>query len=187
MTAKPELRAQLRTRRRELAVTHPHAAEAAAAHLPDDVLRAARVVSGYHPLGGEIDPWPLLRRLAGAGARIVLPVALDRTSPLIFRAYAQGQPLRPDAVKVPAPTAEAEELVPHLVIAPLLGFDLQGYRLGQGAGHYDRTLQALRGRGGVWAIGLAYAGQQVEHVPREPHDQPLDAILTETGYHAVLR
>ncbi len=69
------------------------------------------------------------------------------------------------------------------MIAPLLAFDREGHRLGQGAGHYDRTLQGLRERGPVWVIGLAYAGQEIDGVPREPHDQPLDAILTETGYH----
>jgi 5-formyltetrahydrofolate cyclo-ligase len=64
-----------------------------------------------------------------------------------------------------------------------LAFDRHGYRLGQGGGYYDRTVQALRASGRVWAIGLAYAGQERPAVPREAHDQPLDAILTETGYH----
>ena len=185
IVSKTDLRAQLRTRRRELTLTRPEAAERAAAHLPDELLRAAKVVSGYHPLGGELDPWPLLRRLAGAGVLIVLPVALDRTSPLIFRAFREGDPLQPDAVKIPSPTADAEALVPDLIITPLLGFDRHGNRLGQGAGHYDRTLQDLRAKGRVWVVGLAYAGQEVEDLPREPHDQPLDAILTETGYRTV--
>ena len=184
---KSDLRAQLRLRRRELTGMHPDAGARAAEHLPLNQLPQFTVVSGYHPLGGEIDPWPVLNRLAAAGARIALPVALDRHSPLIFRAYAQGQPLELDAVKIPAPTEAAETLIPDLVIAPLLAFDRGGHRLGQGAGHYDRTLQSLRERGNVWVIGLAYAGQQIERVPYEPHDQPLDAILTETSYHVVRR
>jgi 5-formyltetrahydrofolate cyclo-ligase len=106
---------------------------------------------------------------------------------LIFRAYSPGQPLEPDAVKIPSPTQAARTLIPDLVIAPVLAFDCDGHRLGQGAGHYDRTLAALRERGTVWVIGLAYAGQQIDQVPHEPHDQPLDAILTETGYHVVRR
>jgi 5-formyltetrahydrofolate cyclo-ligase len=184
---KTDLRAQLRLRRRELAATHPDASDRAAAHLPLEMLGSFAVVSGYQPLGGEIDPWPVLNRLAVAGARIALPVAIDRHSPLIFRAYEPGQPLEPDAVKIPSPAADAETLVPDLVIAPLLAFDREGHRLGQGAGHYDRTLQGLRERGRVWVIGLAYAGQEIDHFPREPHDQPLDAILTENGYHGARR
>ncbi len=172
----------MRALRRELAAANPDAAEQAAAHLPLGVLAPIRVVSGYHPLGGELSPWPLLARLAAAGARIALPVALDRASPLIFRAYAPGQSLEPDAVNIPSPTTEAETLVPDVVIVPLLAFDRAGYRLGQGAGHYDRTLQGLRARRPVRAVGLGYAGQRIERVPREAHDQALDAILTEMGY-----
>ncbi len=75
--------------------------------------------------------------------------------------------------------------VPDLVIAPLLAFDRSGARLGQGGGHYDRTLEGLRARGPLFVIGLAYAGQQIDAVPREPHDQCLDAILTEISYTRV--
>jgi 5-formyltetrahydrofolate cyclo-ligase len=185
--SKSDLRAQLRLRRRELSATHADAGERAAAHLRLAELSPFAVVSGYYSLGGEIDPWPVLKRLADAGAKIALPMALDRHGPLVFRAYTPGQPLEPDAVKIPAPTSTAEILVPDLVIAPLLAFDRDGHRLGQGAGHYDRTLAGLRERGSVWVIGLAYAGQEIDRVPREPHDQPLDAILTETGYHVARR
>ena len=93
------------------------------------------------------------------------------------------QPLQPDAARVPSPTAAAPALIPDLIIAPLLAFDRAGFRLGQGGGYYDRTLQALRAAGPVFVVGLAYAGQEVEAAPRDDHDQPLDAILTETGYH----
>jgi 5-formyltetrahydrofolate cyclo-ligase len=145
------------------------------------------VAAGYHPIGGELDPWPTLRRLEAAGARIVLPVAESRHSPLVFRAYRAGDPLQTDAAKIAAPTADAEALTPDIVITPLLAFDRHGYRLGQGGGYYDRTLQALRAQGKVWAIGLAYAGQEIDVVPRDAHDQPLDAILTESGYHVFER
>jgi 5-formyltetrahydrofolate cyclo-ligase len=73
-------------------------------------------------------------------------------------------------------------LEPDLVITPLLAFDLFGGRLGQGGGYYDRTLEALRARKPVVALGLAYAGQQIARAPVEPHDQTLDAILTEKAY-----
>ena len=71
---------------------------------------------------------------------------------------------------------------PRLVICPLLAFDRAGGRLGQGGGHYDRTLAVLRAQGPVFVLGLAYAGQEVAALDLEPHDQRLDAILTETGY-----
>ncbi len=187
VTSKSDLRVQLRLRRRELALTHPDAAEKAAEHLLLLDLPAFKVVSGYHPLGGELDPGPVLQRLQAHGARVALPVALDRHSPLIFRAFEPGQTLAPDAVRVPSPTPDAERLEPDLVITPLLGFDRHGHRLGQGAGHYDRTLEALRAARRIWVIGLAYSGQEVEDLPCEPHDQRLDAILTEKGYRSLQR
>jgi len=181
--SKSDLRPRLRARRRGLAVLVPDAAEQAAAHLPIELLGRFKVVAGYHPLGGELSPWPVLRRLQAAGARVALPAAPAPAAPLIFRAHDPDQPLQPDAARVPSPTAAAPALIPDLIIAPLLAFDRAGFRLGQGGGYYDRTLEALRAAGPVFVIGLAYAGQEVEAAPRDDHDQPLDAILTETGYH----
>lgn len=163
----------------------PDAADRAAAHLPIEALPPIKVAAGYHALGAELNPWPVLRRLQACGARIALPAAPRPHAPLLFRAFAPDQALEPDAAQIPSPTAEAEILVPDLIIAPLIAFDRDGYRLGQGGGYYDRTLQALRAAGRALVIGLAYAGQEVDRVPRDDHDQPLDAILTESGYHPV--
>jgi 5-formyltetrahydrofolate cyclo-ligase len=185
LQTKDDLRRALRARRRDLAALHPGAAERAAAHLPLEALPPVRVVAGYHALGAELSPWPVLRKLQAAGARIVLPVAPEPHAPLLFRAFDPDQPLEPDAARIPSPTAAAEALTPDLVIAPLIGFDREGYRLGQGGGYYDRTLAALRASGRLFVIGLAYAGQEVERIPRGDHDQPLDAILTESGYHRI--
>jgi 5-formyltetrahydrofolate cyclo-ligase len=171
----------MRGHRKLLRARTPDAAERAAAHAPPALL-SARVVAGYRPQGGEIDPWPLLRRLERAGARIALPRAEDRAAPLVFRAHHEGDPLTPDVFGVPAPPAEAPILTPDLIVTPLLAFDRRGGRMGQGAGCYDRTLAFARGSGAVIVVGLAYAGQEVVAVPAEPHDQLLDAILTETGY-----
>jgi 5-formyltetrahydrofolate cyclo-ligase len=71
-----------------------------------------------------------------------------------------------------------------LLITPLLAFDRSGGRLGQGGGFYDRTLRELRRQGAVFAVGLAFAGQEVERTPIGPGDEPLDAVLTEKGYIA---
>jgi 5-formyltetrahydrofolate cyclo-ligase len=185
LSSKDALRKALRARRRDLAVLTPDAAERAAAHLPIEALPPFSMVAGYHAMGAELSPWPVLRRLEAAGGRIVLPVAPAPHAPLQFRAFEPDQPLEPDAARIPSPTEAAEALTPDLVIAPLIAFDRLGFRLGQGGGYYDRTLAALRGAGRLFVIGLAYAGQEVDRVPRDAHDQPLDAILTETGYHPV--
>ncbi len=182
---KDDLRRKLRALRRDLAEIVPDAAERAALMLPLDQLPPFKVVAGYHALGSELSPWPVLRRLAARGARIVLPVALAPATPLIFRAFDPDAPMETDAARIPSPTAEAQTLVPDLVIAPLLAFDRAGYRLGQGGGYYDRTLEQLRAARPVYVIGLAYAGQEIDAAPRDQYDQPLDAILTETGYHRV--
>jgi 5-formyltetrahydrofolate cyclo-ligase len=164
---KAALRVLLRKRRRQFAREHPDAAGRAAANLPLDRLPVFAVVAGYDPVGAELDPGPLLRRLADHGAVLALPI-VRAGGPLRFqRTDGQG------------------EATPDLVVAPMIGFDRAGGRLGQGGGHYDRTLAALRAAGRVFVIGLAFAGQEVESVPREPHDQTLDAILTELGYREV--
>jgi len=180
-SAKIILRLEMRGLRRRLCAEAPDAASRVVAHLPAGRLGAA-VVAGYQPTGTEMDPWPLMQAFARAGARLALPVAVTLDGPLIFRAYADGDPLKPDIAGVAAPIAAAGPLQPDLVITPLLAFDHLGGRVGQGGGHYDRTLAALRKRAPIFALGLAYAGQQIAHLPAEPHDQPLDAILTEKGY-----
>jgi 5-formyltetrahydrofolate cyclo-ligase len=165
-----------------MAAAAPDAAEQAAALFPLDRGPTLLVAAGYRSQGAEIDPWPLMRRLAQTGAALALPTALARDAPLIFRAYQPGDPLAPDACGVAAPLETAPEVTPDVVITPLLAFDAGGGRMGQGGGHYDRTLEALRSRGPVFALGLAYAAQEIARIPVEPHDQRLDAILTEKSY-----
>jgi len=77
-----------------------------------------------------------------------------------------------------------EYLKPQLIFAPLLAFTSTGERLGYGGGFYDRTLETLRKSGEVFACGVAYAGQEVDHLPTDAHDVPLDGILTEDGFKA---
>lgn len=172
----------MRAVRARLAREAPDAAARAAQALPLERLPPFAVVSGYHPVGPEFDPEPVLRRLSGAGARLALPAAEDRDAPLTFRAWSPGEALFPDAFGIPSPPLASEPLAPDLVLAPLLAFDRRGHRLGQGAGHYDRTIENLRAAKPVFVLGLAYAGQEVAEIPAEPHDQRLDAILTESGY-----
>ena len=175
----------MRSHRRALARQAPDAAAQATLQLPDQFLGRFAIVSGYHPLGGELDPRPLMLRLQAAGAILALPVTLERDAPLIFRRYWPGEPITPDAIGVPSPAPEAAEVLPDLIITPLVAFDRLGGRMGQGGGFYDRTLQALRAQRTTFALGLAFAGQEVARIPGESHDQILDAILTEKGYIPV--
>lgn len=172
----------MRALRRELARRAPGAADAAAAHLPSALVGRFAIISGYHPLGGELDPRPLMRRLRAGGAQMALPVTVARDTALIFRAFSPGEALTADVIGVPAPGPQAPQVTPSLVITPLVAFDRAGGRMGQGGGFYDRTLEALRAQGPVFALGLAYAGQEVARLPHETHDQKLDAILTENAY-----
>ena len=100
---------------------------------------------------------------------------------MTFRAWKPGDPVEPDLQGCSAPLHAAATVEPDLVFLPLVAFDGAGGRLGQGGGYYDRTLAALAGKRPV-VIGLAFAGQQVDRVPCDPHDQKLDGILTERGY-----
>jgi len=182
---KTALRAKARSVRAVCAAADPGAADRAAASLAPGALPSFTVVAGYWPKGSELSPLPLMRRLAMGGAELALPAAQGRASALTFRRWAEGDPLAPDAFGIPAPGPAAPQVRPDLIIAPVLAFDSAGSRLGQGAGHYDRTLEALRAGGPVFVVGLAFAGQEVDRLPQEPHDQRLDAILTEDGYRRV--
>lgn len=102
---------------------------------------------------------------------------------MIFRRWSPGDPLEPDLAGVPAPLPLAEQVLPKLILTPLLAFDSRGGRLGQGGGHYDRTFAALPE---AIRVGVAYAGQEVDNLALEPHDIRLHGILTETGYRAFV-
>jgi 5-formyltetrahydrofolate cyclo-ligase len=185
--AKRALRAEARARRRAAAAALPPAQAGAAAAenffgaIP---VPAGAVVSGYWPMADEMDPRPILHRLAAAGHVIGLPVVIGRGAPLVFRRWHPGTDLVAGTFGVMTPGPEAPEVVPRVVLVPLLAFDRAGYRLGYGGGFYDRTLEALRAKGEVLAVGLGYACQEVAAVPREPTDQRLDWLVTE---RAVIR
>lgn len=135
-------------------------------------------VSAYWPFRGEPDLRPLLERLAQRGARTALPVVVGRGRPLVFRAWRQGERLERGAWGIPVPAAGAE-LVPDVVISPVVGFDPSGFRLGYGGGFFDRTLAAMDGRPRVFGVGYGVAAIATIHP--QPHDIPMDAIITEEG------
>ena len=139
------------------------------------------VVSGFLPIGQEIDPAPLMQRLAGEGYRLALPVMEGKGNPLVFRAWTPGDPLDETTWGIREPLPEAETLDPDIVLGPLLAFDRLGYRLGYGGGFYDRTLARLRALKPIVSIGIAFDEQQVDAVPHVDYDERLDWILTPSG------
>ena len=170
----------MRQLRRRLATEVSDAAARAASNLPP--LPDVRVFGLYHAMGSELDPTPI--QLPGCRA---LPAVVDRAGQMVFRRYDAGETLTPDLMGVPAPPASAQIVTPDVIFAPILAFDRRGGRLGQGGGYYDRLISSLRAHGLLLVIGLAYAGQEIAEVPTEPHDQHLDAILTETAFISVVR
>lgn len=179
-TDKPRLRHEATARRKQAHAMAQDAAMALRDRFLDGVpLDKGWVVSGYWPMGEEIDPRPLMEALVERGHPCCLPVTLERGLPLLFRAWTPETELQPAGFGTRVPPDEAPQLEPDLLIVPLLAFDPDGYRLGYGGGYYDVTLAALRRHKRIVAAGVAYALQEVEALPREPHDQPLDWIVTE--------
>lgn len=146
--------------------------------LDSGLLDGAGIVAGYRPIRTEIDPTPAMAALAGRGVRLCVPVIPGAGMALVFRLWAPGAPMETGAFGAEIPS-DPTEAVPDALIVPLVGFDAAGWRLGYGGGFYDRTLEALRALRPTRAVGVAYAAQEVDTVPREPTDQPLDAIVTE--------
>lgn len=151
-----------------------------AAHL-SEVLAGYRGVplSGYMAMRSEIDPTPAMEEAAAHGP-VCVPVIMAKGQPLQFRRWTPGCAMIEGGFGALIP-AEGEWVVPQILIVPLVAFDRRGGRLGYGGGFYDRTLQGLRARGPVMAIGFAFAAQEDDALPLEPNDQPLDLIVTEAG------
>jgi 5-formyltetrahydrofolate cyclo-ligase len=137
------------------------------------------VVSGFSPMKSEINPVPLMRKLADNGARLALPVIAGRGKPLIMRAWNFGDPLVSGQWGIREPTGEAPEVAPDIMIVPLAAFDRIGHRIGYGAGYFDMTINALRGKKPVTAVGIAFAVQEIPSVPTTERDARLDLVLTE--------
>jgi 5-formyltetrahydrofolate cyclo-ligase len=180
-TQKAELRAAALAKRDALSgAQRAAAAQAIAARGLPVAIGPGTVVSGYSPIRSELDPIPLMRALAARGARLALPVIAARDRPLSFRAWSSDDRLARGPFGILEPLPEATELVPDIVLVPLAAFDRLGHRIGYGAGHYDRSLAALRAARDIVAIGMAFAAQEIEAVPALPHDVALDYVLTET-------
>lgn len=154
----------------------PGGGAALAAHVLGAGVVPAGVVSGFWPIGDEIDIRPLLMGLHDRGCQVVLPEVVAPGRGLRFRLWVPGEQLVPG--RYGTAHTEGPELVPDTLLIPLLAFDRRGGRLGYGGGYYDRSLHALPGR---LLIGCAYAAQEVPAVPTGPHDIALHKVATESG------
>ncbi|HEY0292918.1 MAG TPA: 5-formyltetrahydrofolate cyclo-ligase [Hansschlegelia sp.] len=184
---KAALRRDVLARRAEISDEARRAAGAAIADAAADIAARApgAVVSAFISIRGEIDTAPLLRRLGAAGVRLCLPVIVAKAEPLVFRGWRPGEPLEEKRFGLLEPPPSAPELIPDILFVPLAAFDRRGFRLGYGGGFYDRTLEKLRATAPARAIGLAFALQEVDEVPTDAFDQPLDGVLTENGFLAI--
>jgi 5-formyltetrahydrofolate cyclo-ligase len=155
------------------------AAKLAKRGLPFELVPGS-IISGYSPIRNEIDPAPLMRKLAEDGARLALPCVTARGQSLIFRIWHPNDRLMLGPLGIPEPSVAAAEVIPDIMLVPLAAFDRLGHRIGYGAGHYDFTFVHLRKTKHIVGIGLAFAAQEIEAVPALSHDVALDYVLTET-------
>lgn len=143
------------------------------------LLTRGAVVSGYWPLRGEPDLRPWLSRLHAAGISCALPVVVEKGAPLVFRRWSPGCAMEKGFWDIPVP-ATREELLPRVLLAPVVGFDAQCYRLGYGGGYFDRTLARLDAQGlDYHAIGIGLQLAALPSIQPLPHDIALGAVVTE--------
>lgn len=142
-------------------------------------------LSGYWPIKGEPDLRLLLSDLHRIGVIIALPVVKTRAAPLIFRRWTPETRMVHGDWNIPVPPPNAAALTPDVTLAPCLGWDERCYRLGWGGGYFDRTLATMTPR--PFAIGIALAGARLATIFPQPHDIPLDLIVTEDGISASRR
>ena len=134
------------------------------------------------PYRGEVDVRFALRTLRERGATAALPVVVDKGSPLQFRSWRPGVAMVGGALGIPAPRDTAV-VVPDAALVPLVGFDDRGFRLGYGGGYFDRTLAALRPK--LLTVGVGYERTRLPTIHPQPHDIPMDFIVTEAGVRQV--
>lgn len=132
----------------------------------------------YWPFRAEFDPRSLIDWAVGAGRTVALPAVVDKRGPLEYRAWRPGEPLVDGVWNIPVPERRTI-VVPTVVLAPLVGFDRECYRLGYGGGYFDRTLAALQPQ--PLAIGVGFSAQEIATIYPQPFDVPMNLIVTESG------
>ena len=137
-----------------------------------------KVIAVYWPFKGELDLRPMMRQVYDLGAIVALPVVVAKATPLRFRRWRPDCRLERGVWNIPVPVGEPE-VCPSDVIAPLVGYDPAGYRLGYGGGFYDRTLAAAKPRPRVFGVGQPEA--EIPTIFPQPHDIDMDVIITREG------
>jgi len=140
-----------------------------------------RILGIYWPVRGEIDVRDLAIEHLENGGRVGLPVVVQKSAPVEFWSWRPGTPMRRGVWNIPIPE-ERDVLVPDALIVPLVGFDARRYRLGYGGGYYDRTLAAAAKR--PFCIGLGYEATRLASIFPQPHDIPMDVIVTDDGQNS---
>ncbi|WP_417483602.1 5-formyltetrahydrofolate cyclo-ligase [Maricaulis salignorans] len=135
-------------------------------------------ISAWWPIKAELDLRDWLATLARRGARAALPVVTVRSAPLVFRAWTPEMKMKRGVWNIPVP-AHGPDIIPNIVMSPLVGWDRGGYRLGYGGGYFDRTLAALTPR--PLTIGIGLDAARIATIFPQPHDIAMQAIVTETG------
>lgn len=177
-------RARLLAIRSEMSVAARHAASEAVAEHLDTFLAdlsgpvAGLTISAWWPIKAELNLRHWMERLIAAGARVALPVVVERSAPLVFRPWTPDCQMEQGVWKIPVPV-DGPEVTPEILLAPLVGWDEAGYRLGYGGGYFDRTLVAFAARPMVIGVGLA--ATQIPTIFPQPHDIAMDRIVTEVG------
>ena len=174
---KQALRARLRAVRDAFVATKPPPIT-----VPDAFrarLDRGLTVTSYVPIGSEADPSPLARAAVAAGCVLALPHVTVRSEPMRFLAWETEAALEAGPFGLSQPSALAAELLPDIILTPMLGFDAKLDRLGQGAGYYDGAFARFPD---AWRVGIAWSVQQVEDLPVDPWDIPLHAVITEQGW-----
>ena len=187
---KKELREGALARRDALSADYRQRAAETIADLAFPVpVPAGAIVSGFFPMKTEISPLPLMRKLAAAGAKLALPRIVGRGHALSMRGWNFGEELVPGQWGIREPAPDAPEVAPDILLVPFAAYDRAGYRVGYGAGYYDRTIAMLQEKKKVVTVGFGCAAQEVDACPVEEHDKRLDFVLTEQGlrFHAAGR
>jgi 5-formyltetrahydrofolate cyclo-ligase len=179
--SKPALRAAMLAQRQTLGEAERRAAADGLRDLffLEQPVELPAVVSGFWPIKDEIDIKPLMATLFDEGCQLALPVVQGRGTRLLFRAWRPGEALEAGVFGTLQPPASAETLEPDVLLVPMLACDGEGWRLGYGGGFYDRTLEDLRKKRKVTAIGVGFDLQLVPEVPHGADDQRLDWLLTD--------
>jgi 5-formyltetrahydrofolate cyclo-ligase len=177
LSNKVELRQQLIAARRSMSEEAKSLADARILQRLSEWLDTHQPASlgAYIAMSGEPELLPLYESLNSRGIMLAMPVVLEKNQPLIYVRWLPGEPLKRDASGTMAPARHDPIIQPEVILAPCLGYNDEGFRLGYGGGYFDRTLAQIPK---PTAVGIAYA-MSLTPFATEIHDIALDVIITD--------